>query len=140
MREFDPYAYETHEDPYPIYADLRAHARLEVGDAPRGEGPRHEPAHARVPRRVHGEERHGGARRGMRRRGIERDAERVREARDVVEGGEDVGVARQRREAEPLVAVDGRVRAEVRVDRVRVLVRLVGVGVELAHGPDSRRP
>lgn len=26
MREFDPYAYETHEDPYPIYADLRAHA------------------------------------------------------------------------------------------------------------------
>ena len=26
MREFDPYAYETHEDPYPIYADLRVHA------------------------------------------------------------------------------------------------------------------
>jgi hypothetical protein len=26
MREFDPYAYETHEDPYPVYADLRAHA------------------------------------------------------------------------------------------------------------------
>jgi len=26
MREFDPYAYETHEDPYPVYADLRTHA------------------------------------------------------------------------------------------------------------------
>ena len=26
MREFDPYAYETHEDPYPIYAELRAEA------------------------------------------------------------------------------------------------------------------
>jgi cytochrome P450 len=24
--EFDPYAYEIHEDPYPVYAELRAHA------------------------------------------------------------------------------------------------------------------
>jgi len=28
MREFDPYAYETHEDPYPHYAELRARAPL----------------------------------------------------------------------------------------------------------------
>jgi cytochrome P450 len=26
MREYDPYAYEIHEDPYPVYADLRRHA------------------------------------------------------------------------------------------------------------------
>ncbi len=26
MRDYDPYAYEMHEDPYPTYADLRAHA------------------------------------------------------------------------------------------------------------------
>jgi hypothetical protein len=26
MREFDPYAYEIHADPYPVYAALRAHA------------------------------------------------------------------------------------------------------------------
>lgn len=28
MREYDPYAYEIHEDPYPVYADLRDHAPL----------------------------------------------------------------------------------------------------------------
>jgi len=28
MREFDPYAYEIHEDPYPVYAELREHAPL----------------------------------------------------------------------------------------------------------------
>ncbi len=28
MRAYDPYAYEVHEDPYPIYAELRAHAPL----------------------------------------------------------------------------------------------------------------
>jgi cytochrome P450 len=32
MREFDPYAYETHEDPYPIYADLRAQAPVYRND------------------------------------------------------------------------------------------------------------
>jgi len=26
MREYDPYAYEIHEDPYPVYAELRRHA------------------------------------------------------------------------------------------------------------------
>lgn len=26
MREYDPYAYEIHEDPYPVYADLRRYA------------------------------------------------------------------------------------------------------------------
>jgi cytochrome P450 len=26
MREYDPYAYEIHEDPYPVYAELREHA------------------------------------------------------------------------------------------------------------------
>ena len=28
MREYDPYAYDIHEDPYPVYAELRAHAPL----------------------------------------------------------------------------------------------------------------
>jgi cytochrome P450 len=28
MREYDPYAYEMHEDPYPTYAELRTHAPL----------------------------------------------------------------------------------------------------------------
>jgi cytochrome P450 len=28
MREYDPYAYEMHEDPYPVYAELRAEAPL----------------------------------------------------------------------------------------------------------------
>ena len=28
MREYDPYAYEIHEDPYPVYAELREHAPL----------------------------------------------------------------------------------------------------------------
>jgi cytochrome P450 len=28
MREYDPYAYELHEDPYPVYAELRAEAPL----------------------------------------------------------------------------------------------------------------
>ena len=26
MREYDPYAYDIHDDPYPVYAELRAHA------------------------------------------------------------------------------------------------------------------
>ncbi len=28
MREYDPYAYDIHEDPYPVYAELRAEAPL----------------------------------------------------------------------------------------------------------------
>src|SRR6185436_20401625 len=28
MRAYDPYAYELHDDPYPVYAELRAHAPL----------------------------------------------------------------------------------------------------------------
>jgi cytochrome P450 len=32
MREYDPYAYEIHEDPYPVYAELRAHAPLYRND------------------------------------------------------------------------------------------------------------
>src|SRR5258705_97610 len=43
MREYDPYAYEMHEDPYPTYAELRAQApvyrneRLGVPQADRDE-------------------------------------------------------------------------------------------------------
>jgi len=32
MREYDPYAYEIHEDPYPVYADLRRHAPVYRND------------------------------------------------------------------------------------------------------------
>ncbi len=32
MREYDPYAYEIHEDPYPVYAELRAHAPVYRND------------------------------------------------------------------------------------------------------------
>ena len=32
MREYDPYAYELHEDPYPVYAELREHAPLYRND------------------------------------------------------------------------------------------------------------
>lgn len=32
MREYDPYAYEIHEDPYPVYAELREHAPLYRND------------------------------------------------------------------------------------------------------------
>src|SRR4029079_19094362 len=28
VREYDPYAYDIHEDPYPVYAELRTHAPL----------------------------------------------------------------------------------------------------------------
>jgi cytochrome P450 len=30
---YDPYAYETHEDPYPIYRELRDHAPAYVDEA-----------------------------------------------------------------------------------------------------------
>jgi cytochrome P450 len=32
MRDYDPYAYEMHEDPYPTYAELRTHAPLYRND------------------------------------------------------------------------------------------------------------
>ena len=116
-----------------------ADARLELGDAARREAARHQRAHARVARRVHGEERHRRVRARMRRRRVERDAVAVREARDVAKAGEHVGVARQRPEAEPLVAIDRRLGAQLGVDRVRILVDLVGVGIVLAHAVSRRR-
>ena len=46
---------------------------------------------------------------------------------------EHVGMARQRPEPEPLVAVERRLGAQRGVDRIGILVDLVGVGIVLAH-------
>ena len=107
--------------------------RLELRHAARREAARDQRAHARVPRRIHREERHGGV--GVRVEDvlIEGDAVPAREGLRVLEGGEHVRVARERPEAERVVAVDGRLVAQRAVDGVGVLVDLVGVGVVLDH-------
>jgi len=59
--------------------------------------------------------------------------------RDINKSGEHVGMARQRPEAEPFVPIHGRLVAQLRIRRIRILVHLVGVGIVLAHGRSARR-
>ena len=116
-----------------------ADARLELRDPPRREAARDERPHLRVARRVHAEERHHELRGGVRGRRLDRDAVGVGVEVGVLDRGEHVGVPRERVEVEGRVVVDRRLFAQPRVDRVRVLVDLVGerVVLELAHDPAS---
>ena len=74
--------------------------------------------------RVHGQERHRLVGVGPVGGGVEGHAEAVRELGRVAEGGEDIGVARQRPEVELVVAVERRLVAQPGVGRVGVLVDL----------------
>ena len=119
-----------------------ADLRFELGHPARREGLGDERAHAGVAGWVHGQERHRLVGLGPVGGGIESDAEAVGEVGGVAEGGQDVGMARQRPEVELVVAVERGLGAQPRVGRVGVLVDLVvvravvhgrRVGVECGH-------
>ena len=85
----------------------RPDARLHVGHPPRREALADEGAHPGVPGGVHRQERHGSVCVGTVGRGVEGDPVGVRVVVEVAEGGEHVGVAREREEVELLVVEDG---------------------------------
>ncbi len=85
-------------------------------------------AHARVPRRVHGQERHGPVRVGPEGGRVEAHAVGVGVVVHVAERRQHVGVAGEGEEVQFLVVEDGRLGAQAGVRRVRVLVDAVVVG------------
>ena len=64
---------------------------------------------------------------------IDRDAEAIREALHVLEGGQHVGVAREGPEAELLVSMDRRLRAQPGVEGIGILMDFIRIGAELDH-------
>ena len=107
-------------------------ARLEVEDPPRGEPPRHQRPHARVPWRIHRQERHRLVRVGARRQLVEADPVAVGEVGRVAERRDDIGMTRQGPELELVVAIERRLGAEPGVSGIRIFVDVVVVGA-VAH-------
>ena len=111
-----------------VLAGELADARLELGDAARGEAARHQAAHAAVPGRVHGEERHRAVGVRARRGRVERHAVGRREARRC-RGTPSITSAWRDSAQKPRSSLryTRRLVAQAGVGRVRVLVDLVGV-------------
>ena len=102
-------------------------AVLHLGHLGGGESLAHQRAHAGVPGRVEGQERHEPVGVGTEGAGLEGHPLGVGEAVEVAEGGQDVLVAGERLEVELVVPVHRRLGPQAGVDRVGILVDLVGV-------------
>ena len=98
------------------------------GHLGRGEALADQRAHPGVTGRVEGQERHEPVGVGAEGAGLEGDPLGVGEPVEVAEGGQHVLVAGEGPEVELVVAVHRRLGPQPGVDRVGVLVDLVGVG------------
>jgi hypothetical protein len=105
--------------------------RLQLQDAARREAARDQLAQPRLLRRVHRQERHHRVRVRVPGAAVQRDAHRVAVRGIRAQRGVDVGVPRQHPEVVCLVVVQRRLAAQARVDRVRVVLEGVVVGVEV---------